>query len=127
MTPYLTLIKNEDHHSAQIFVKKGANINHKSESGWNVLIPFITHLDLAKLKAFVEECDRNSTAPLDINLTDSVGRNLLHHAMNTSADSINVSFDFQRYLIEKGIAVNSKDQHKRTPLHYTFYKFNRKQ
>jgi ankyrin repeat protein len=127
MTPYLTLIKNEDHHSAQIFVKKGANINHKSESGWNVLIPFITHLDLTKLKAFVEECNCNSKTPLDINLSDSAGRNLLHHAMNNSADSINVNFDFQRYLIEKGIAINSKDQHKRTPLHYTFYKFNRKQ
>jgi len=86
MTPYLTLIKNEDHHSAQIFAKKGANINHKSESGWNVLIPFITHLDLAKLKAFVEECDRDSTKPLDINQTESVGRYQLHHAMNTSAD-----------------------------------------
>ena len=109
MTPFLTFVKNSDISSAKLLIKRGANVNHRSKNGWNVLIPHTKNLNLSNLQLFLEECNKESKKPIDINLTDNDGRNLLHHAQNFSGDSINVNFDVQRYLIEQGIDVNCKD------------------
>lgn len=56
MTPYLTLMQHNDQYTALIFMKKGANINHKSNRDWNVLQLFVANQDCTKLQIFVAEC-----------------------------------------------------------------------
>ena len=58
----------------------------------------------------------------NINLIDTKGRNLLHHAVNMSSASADATFETEHQLIELGININLRDRHGRIPLHYAFVK-----
>jgi len=42
----------------------------------------------------------------EINLTDTKGRNILHHAVNNSSATADASFESEQLLIDLGININ---------------------
>ena len=58
----------------------------------------------------------------DINLIDTKGRNLLHHAVNMSAATADATFETEQLLIDLKININLRDHKHRVPLHYAFVK-----
>ena len=47
---------------------------------------------------------------------------MLHHAINMSSSTSDVTFETEQLLIDLGIDFNLKDNRLRTPLHYSFVK-----
>lgn len=96
-TPLMLL---QDKALLPLFLEKGADVNHRDDTGMTPLI--LLHRDKDMAKILLE-------AGADINLTDNEGNTALHHALMDDAEAV------ARYLIKKGADYRRPNNQGETP------------
>lgn len=105
LTPLLRLIQKKGGDLLQVIpllLKRGIDVNHKDEDGWNVLFFLCHHYqedNLIEINSLLLEHD------VDVNCKDNNGKNILHfYCSEYKRDNF---IDIVNVFIEKGVEVVS--------------------
>ncbi|CAD8139697.1 unnamed protein product [Paramecium pentaurelia] len=96
----------------------GGQLNDVNNQNQVPLNSFVEKTELSTVKIFLSEFK------VDPNFQDQKGRTSLHYAINFSNPNANASFQMEQQLIKFGAKCDIKDIYGRTPLFYSFTKFN---
>ncbi|CAD8053289.1 unnamed protein product [Paramecium sonneborni] len=99
-------------------ISLGGQINDCNNFNQVPLHQFVEKTDLQVVKIYLSEFK------VDPNYQDQKGRTSLHFAINFSNPNANASFQMEQQLIKFGAKCDIKDVYGRTPLFYSFTKFN---